>query len=113
MPKRLSFQLYCARKFPPLENTLALLAETGYREVEGYGGVYDDAKTLRKMLDANGLSMRSGHFGVATSTRPISQSNDRNRRPAGSPSAGAWRRSANGRVRRASPSAGTITTSSS
>jgi sugar phosphate isomerase/epimerase len=64
MPKRLSFQLYCARKFPPLENTLALLAETGYREVEGYGGVYDDPAGLRKLLDVNGLTMPSGHFSV-------------------------------------------------
>ena len=42
MPKRLSFQLYCARKFPPLADTLRLLSSIGYKEVEGYGGVYDD-----------------------------------------------------------------------
>ncbi len=64
MPQRLSFQLYSARNHPPLEDTLALLAKTGYREVEGYGGVYNDPKALRASLDAKGLTMPTGHFSV-------------------------------------------------
>ena len=64
MPKRLSFQLYTARKFPPLKDTLALLAKTGYREVEGFGGVYDNPAALRRQLDKHGLTMPTGHFGI-------------------------------------------------
>ena len=64
MPKRLSFQLYSARKFPPLKDTLALLAKSGYREVEGYGGVYDKPAALRRLLDKNGLTMPTGHFSI-------------------------------------------------
>ncbi len=65
MPKRLSFQLYSARKFPPLNDTLALLAKMRLSsEVEGFGGVYDDPKALRNMLDAHGLTMPTGHFGI-------------------------------------------------
>lgn len=64
MPKRLSFQLYSAREFPPLADTLKLLAGIGYKEVEGFGGVYDDATGLRALLDANGLTMPTGHFSV-------------------------------------------------
>ena len=64
MPQRLSFQLYSARKFPPLKDTLAMLSKIGYREVEGYGGVYDNPKALRKLLDKNGLTMPTGHFSI-------------------------------------------------
>ena len=63
MPKRLSFQLYSARNFP-LKDTLALLAKTGYREVEGFGGLFDKPEALRRMLDRNGLAMPTGHFGL-------------------------------------------------
>ncbi len=42
MPKRLSFQLYSARAHTSLAATLKILAEAGYKEVEGYGGVYED-----------------------------------------------------------------------
>jgi sugar phosphate isomerase/epimerase len=64
MPQRLSFQLYSARKFPPLKDILAILSKIGYREVEGYGGVYDNPKALRKLLDKNGLTMPTGHFSI-------------------------------------------------
>lgn len=64
MPKRLSFQLYSARNFPPLEDTLAMLARIGYREAEGFGGVYDKPEALKKLLDENGLAMPTGHFGI-------------------------------------------------
>jgi sugar phosphate isomerase/epimerase len=62
MPKRLSFQLYSARNFP-LAETIALLAKIGYREVEGFGGVYDDPQRLRGLLDSHGIAMPTGHFG--------------------------------------------------
>ena len=64
MPARFSFQLYSARNHPPLAATLAMLAKHGYKEVEGFGGVYDDAAKLRKNLDVNGLTMPSGHFAI-------------------------------------------------
>lgn len=66
---KLGFQLYCARNFPPLPEVLKKVAAAGYTEVEGYGGIYanlDEAalKTLRSDLDANGLTMPTGHFGI-------------------------------------------------
>lgn len=64
MPKRLSFQLYSAREFPPLKDTLALLSKVGYREVEGYGGVYDKPAAVARLLEKNGLTMPTGHFSI-------------------------------------------------
>lgn len=60
----IAYQLYCSRNFPPLGDTLAMLAATGYRAVEGYGGLYGDPDTLKAGLEANGLTMPSGHFGL-------------------------------------------------
>lgn len=65
----LGFQLYSARNFPPLSDTLSKLAAAGYATVEGYGGIYasmDDAalQGLRADLDNNGLAMPTGHFGL-------------------------------------------------
>lgn len=65
MPKRLSFQLYTARNFQPLENTLTLVAKTGFKEIEGFGGVYGSLKVLRAGMDKHGLLMPTGHFDVA------------------------------------------------
>ncbi|PZQ50798.1 MAG: xylose isomerase [Rhodovulum sulfidophilum] len=62
-----SYQLYSSRNFPPLAGTLRMLAEAGYRNVEGYGALYaDDAKVkeLTRNLEANGLRMPTGHFGL-------------------------------------------------
>ncbi len=61
----ISYQLYCSRNFPPLEDTLAMLAAAGYRDVEGYGGLYADPAALKAALDKAGLSMPTGHFGLA------------------------------------------------
>lgn len=63
------FQLYSARNYPPLADTLKLLADSGYSSVEGFGGVYGEAdeaagKALKAQLDANGLSMPTGHFSI-------------------------------------------------
>ena len=59
-----SFQLYSARNFQPWDKVLKLLGEAGYKEVEGFGGVYADPAGLRKELDKNGLSMPTGHFSI-------------------------------------------------
>lgn len=59
-----SFQLYSARNFQPWEDVLAMVADAGYDHVEGFGGLYENPECLRAMLDANGLSMPSGHFGL-------------------------------------------------
>ncbi len=73
MPKRLSFQLYTARDHGPLSATIETLAKIGYKEVEGYGGydqvagyggVFHDAKNVRAMLDANGLTMPTSHCSL-------------------------------------------------
>jgi sugar phosphate isomerase/epimerase len=63
------FQLYSARNFPPLSDVLKLVAKNGYKHVEGYGALYatlDEAglKAMRAELDANGLTMPTGHFGI-------------------------------------------------
>ena len=60
----IAYQLYCSRNFPPLEDTLGMLAQAGYEAVEGYGGLYGDAEGLKAGLDRHGLSMPSGHFGL-------------------------------------------------
>lgn len=59
-----SFQLYSARNFQPWDKVLETLASIGYRNVEGFGGLYGDAKALRAMLDRNGLSMPTSHFSL-------------------------------------------------
>ncbi len=61
----ISYQLYCSRNFPPLADTLSMLAAAGFKEVEGFGGLYGDAAGLRAMLDASGLRMPTGHFGLS------------------------------------------------
>ncbi|WGW05568.1 sugar phosphate isomerase/epimerase family protein [Tropicibacter oceani] len=57
-----SFQLYSARDAGPWAETLTMLSGLGYTQVEGFGGVYDDPAAFRALLDANGLTMPSGHF---------------------------------------------------
>lgn len=60
-----SYQLYSSRNFGPLPETLRMVAELGYKQVEGYGGLYaslDDIGKLKADLDANGLTMPTGHF---------------------------------------------------
>ena len=59
-----SFQLYSARNFQPWDTVLKMLGEAGYRQVEGFGGVYDDPKAMRAELDRNGLAMPTGHFSI-------------------------------------------------
>lgn len=59
-----SFQLYSARNFRPWDEVLAMLARHGYRQVEGFAGVYADPHGLRAELDRNGLAMPTGHFAL-------------------------------------------------
>jgi len=59
-----SFQLYSARNFLPWDAVLKMLSETGYKEVEGFGAVYEDPKAFRAELDRNGLSMPTAHFSI-------------------------------------------------
>lgn len=61
---RYSFQLYSARNLGSIPDFLPRLAELGYDEVEGFGGLYEDAEGLAGALKANGLSMPTGHFGL-------------------------------------------------
>ncbi len=60
-----ALQLYSMRD---CADQLALLAELpalGITTVEGYGGVYGDPISYRAAMDANGVTMPSGHMGIA------------------------------------------------
>ena len=64
---KFSYQLYSSRNYPPLKNTLVMLAKAGYAQVEGFGGAYAEAgsaKALRAMLDKNGLAMPTAHYAI-------------------------------------------------
>ena len=37
-----SFQLYSAREMSPWEDVIKMIADLGYTQVEGFGGVYED-----------------------------------------------------------------------
>ncbi len=60
----IAYQLYCSRNFGPLDKTLSMLAKAGFTATEGYGGLYDQLDALKAGLDANGLTMPSGHFAI-------------------------------------------------
>ncbi len=60
----LSFQLYSARNFLPWDHVLQRIAALGYTQVEGFGGVFEDAAAFRALLDANGLTMPTAHLSV-------------------------------------------------
>ncbi len=64
MPKRLSFQLYSARNHSSLADTFQILGKAGYKEVEGFGGLYGDATGLKTLMDAQGITMPTAHFGI-------------------------------------------------
>lgn len=70
---RLSFQLYSARKFPPLDAQLAVLASAGYRCVEPFGALYGDVEALAEGLARHGLAAPSGHFDLALLERDTEQ----------------------------------------
>lgn len=60
----LSFQLYSARNFQPWDKVFSALADYGYAQVEGFGGMFDDADGLANLLQRTGLRMDSAHFGI-------------------------------------------------
>ena len=65
---RISFQLYGARNFPPLEPVLEGLAAIGYDAVEPYGGNYQtDPKGLRAKADALGPDDPDGAHAAGAS----------------------------------------------
>lgn len=60
----IGYQLYSSRRWP-LGETLAMLRGQGFETVEGYADLYptpDDARGLRRALDAAGLRMPTAHF---------------------------------------------------
>ncbi|GAA0782717.1 sugar phosphate isomerase/epimerase [Roseibium denhamense] len=63
--KAISFQLYSARNFPPLEAVLPKLKAIGYEQVEGYAPSYEHPEAFGDQLSASGLAMPSGHFSLA------------------------------------------------
>jgi len=61
-----SFQLYSARFFPPLEAQLEWLAQCGYDAVEPWLPAYgDDAALFRRQIDAAGLACSGFHMPLA------------------------------------------------
>ena len=41
-----------------------MLADAGYKQVEGFDGIYSDPEALRGQLDQAGLTMPTGHFDL-------------------------------------------------
>lgn len=64
----INYQLYSSRNFPPMGDTLKMIAAAGYDGAEGFGGLYADKAGLTSLaegLKVNGLTMHSGHFGLS------------------------------------------------
>lgn len=59
-----SLQLYSMRDCADQIALLAQLPGIGITQIEGYGGVYGDPSAYRAAMDANGISMPSGHMGL-------------------------------------------------
>ena len=59
-----ALQLYSMRDCADQIALLAQLPALGITHVEGYGGVYGDPAAYRAAMDANGVSMPSGHMGL-------------------------------------------------
>lgn len=59
-----SFQLYSSREVDSQTEFLKTLSTLGYRQVEGYGGVYENPQEFRTALDTAGLAMPSGHYSI-------------------------------------------------
>jgi sugar phosphate isomerase/epimerase len=60
----LSFQLYSARTFEPLEAQFELLAGLGYKKVEPFGGLFNDPQKLKSQLERHAMSAPSAHVGL-------------------------------------------------
>lgn len=61
----ISLQLYSMRDVSDQIALLGQLPQLGINRVEGYGGVYGDPAAYRAAMDANGISMPSGHMAIA------------------------------------------------
>ncbi|XDA99964.1 sugar phosphate isomerase/epimerase [Sulfitobacter sp. LCG007] len=62
-----SYQLYSSRKNPDLAETLSMLADLGYTQVEGYGALYADEALVAALTDnlsKLGLYMPTAHFSL-------------------------------------------------
>jgi sugar phosphate isomerase/epimerase len=57
----ISYQLYSSRNWH-FEETLAMIAQAGFKEVEGVGPQYEDLAKTRALLEAHGITMPTGHF---------------------------------------------------
>ena len=60
-----SYQLYSSRKYPPLTDTLKMLAGLGYAQVEGFGALYADPNAVAEIaggLKDTGLAMPTSHY---------------------------------------------------
>ena len=64
----MAMQLYSARKFTPLDDQLAVIADNGYTHVETFGPFHDDPAASRRLFEAHGLAVLSAHieFGLIT-----------------------------------------------
>ncbi|WP_299730752.1 sugar phosphate isomerase/epimerase [uncultured Tateyamaria sp.] len=60
-----ALQLYSMRDCADQIALLGELPAMGITKVEGYGGVYGDPEGYRAAMDANGVTMGSGHMGLA------------------------------------------------
>ncbi len=64
---KFSYQLYSSRNFPPATETLRMLGELGYDQVEGYGSYFNDFgddDALRGAMKDAGLTMPSCHMSL-------------------------------------------------
>ncbi len=57
----ISYQLYSSRNWDP-DETFAMLADAGFKEVEGVGSHYADLVKTKSLLDAHDMTMPTGHF---------------------------------------------------
>jgi len=60
----LAVQLYSARKFPPLESQIAVVARCGFTHVETFGPLNESPEETRRALDRHGLVAVSAHISV-------------------------------------------------
>jgi sugar phosphate isomerase/epimerase len=59
----ISYQLYSARRFPPVQPVLEAVAAIGYDAVEPYGALYEeDPAAFRHVLDRLGLRCPTAHM---------------------------------------------------
>ena len=62
-----SYQLYSSRNFAPIAETLQMISEAGYRQVEGYGAILQDKETIgeaARTLRQTGLQMPTAHVDL-------------------------------------------------